>query len=92
MAFAALDAIAAGEAAEWHAFKRGVADALPLFVEDGANFSLAQIASAISRDISYLRAEVARGKLAALRSGKIWYVTPEDFAAWYKSKKWKNRG
>lgn len=78
--------------AEWQAFKRGVVDALPLFVNgEGVHFSLSQIASAIDRDVSYVKAEVAKGSLKAMSDGKWRYVAPEDFESWHKSKKWRRR-
>lgn len=71
------------------AFKRGVTDALPLFVDDGANFSVAQIASAIDRHRSYINAEIQAGNLKAMQDGKKLYVAPEDFEAWYLAKQWR---
>lgn len=73
----------------YYAFRRGVFDAMPLICEDGGTFSLSQIAVAIRRNISYVRAEIKRGKLKATRDGKLWYVYPEDFVAWYRSKRWR---
>ena len=70
------------------AFRRGVRDAMPLF-EDDRNFSLSQIAAAIERDISFLRAEATSGNLRAERSGNRWCVAPEDFEAWYLANQWK---
>lgn len=70
------------------AFKKGVRDALPLYVEgEGRNFSIFEIASAIGRDESYVRAEVARGKLEADREGKLWLISPSAFEKWYAAKK-----
>lgn len=72
------------------AFRRGVRDAMPFFEEDDS-FSLSQIAAAIERDISFLRAEAESGNLRAERSGKRWHITPEDFEAWYLTNRWETQ-
>lgn len=77
--------------AAWQAFRQGVLDSGRIFIDDDSMqctlLDTHQIARATGFNRSYIKSEIAEGRLAAQKIGREYRIQPEDYVRWYEKGK-----